>query len=62
MPELSAEQLQRKHVSSKPETLIRVLHVDDEPGLLKTTKQILETIDPFEVETALSLTKENRRS
>ena len=35
--------------------LIRVLHVDDEAGFLKTAKQILEMQGPFEVETASSV-------
>ena len=41
--------------TTQKETLIRVLHVDDEPGLLKTTKQILEAIGSFQVETVLSV-------
>ncbi len=48
--------LKPKPTSATPEeTLIRVLHVDDEPGLLKTTKQILEAMGSFQVETALSV-------
>jgi len=38
-------------------TPIQVLHVDDEPGLLKALKQILEMQGPFQVETASSLKK-----
>ena len=34
---------------------IRVLHVDDDSGLLKTTKQCLETEGPLQVDTALSV-------
>jgi len=36
-------------------TPIQVLHVDDEPGLLKASKQILEMQGPFQVETASSV-------
>jgi len=36
-------------------TPIQVLHVDDEPGLLKALKQILEMQGPFQVETASSV-------
>ena len=35
--------------------IIRVLHVDDEVGLLKTTKQILEMQGPFQVDLATSV-------
>ncbi|MCW4016071.1 MAG: response regulator [Candidatus Bathyarchaeota archaeon] len=41
----------------KKEQLIHILHVDDELGLLTTTKQILETIGPFQIETASSVKK-----
>jgi DNA-binding NtrC family response regulator len=48
-----------KPVSTPPthqrEALMHILHVDDELGLLKTTKQILETVGPFQVETASSV-------
>ena len=37
------------------EELIQVLHVDDEPSLLKAAKQILEMQGNFRVETALSV-------
>ncbi|PVX23860.1 MAG: hypothetical protein CW691_09485 [Candidatus Bathyarchaeum sp.] len=37
------------------EAVIHILHVDDELGLLKTTKQILETLGPFQVQTAQSV-------
>ena len=40
---------------STEETLIRVLHVDDEAGFLKVAKQILEMQGSFQVETALSI-------
>jgi PAS domain S-box-containing protein len=55
MLESSAEQLQKKPVSPKPETLIRVLHVDDDADFLKCSKQILEIHNPFQIETALSV-------
>jgi PAS domain S-box-containing protein len=48
-----------KPVSTPPthqrEAIMHILHVDDELGLLKTTKQILETVGPFQVETASSV-------
>ena len=44
--------------TTQKETLIRVLHVDDEPGLLKTTKQILEAIGSFQVEAIKKLEDE----
>ena len=34
---------------------IKVLHVDDDAGLLKLAKQVLQTEGPFQVETALSV-------
>jgi PAS domain S-box-containing protein len=55
MLESSAEQLQKKPVSSKPETLIHVLHVDDDADFLKCSKRILEMYDPFQIETAVSV-------
>jgi len=55
MLESPAEQLQKRLVSSKPETLIRVLHVDDDADFLKCSKRILELHDPFQIETALSV-------
>jgi PAS domain S-box-containing protein len=55
MLESSAEQLQKKPVNSKPETLIRALHVDDDADFLKCSKRILEMHDSIQVETALSV-------
>ncbi|MGD9131659.1 MAG: PAS domain S-box protein [Candidatus Bathyarchaeota archaeon] len=55
MLESSTEQLQKKPVSSKPETLIRVLHVDDDADFLKCSKRILGVHDSFQIETALSV-------
>jgi len=43
------------HEKSGEESPIRVLHVDDEAGLLKVAKQILEMQGNFEVETAASV-------
>jgi PAS domain S-box-containing protein len=43
------------HEKSGEEDTIRVLHVDDEAGFLKATKQILEMQGSFEVETAESV-------
>jgi len=43
------------HKKSDEEDIIRVLHVDDEVGLLKVAKQILEMQGSFEVETAASV-------
>ena len=42
-------------VDSTEETLIRVLYVDNEAGLLKVAKPILEMHAPFHVETASSV-------
>jgi PAS domain S-box-containing protein len=42
-------------VSSSEKKLIRVLHVDDELGLLKVAKQCLELQGPFQVDTATSV-------
>lgn len=42
-------------VGSTEKKLIRVLHVDDEPGLLKVAKQCLELQGPFQVDTAGSV-------
>ncbi len=55
MLESFAEQLQKKPVNSKPETLIRVLHVDDDAEFLKSSKRILEMHYSFQIETALSV-------
>jgi len=42
-------------VGSAEKKLIRVLHVDDEPALLKVAKQCLELQGPFHVDTACSV-------
>ena len=42
-------------VGSAEKKLIRVLHVDDELGLLKVAKQCLELQGPFQVDTACSV-------
>jgi PAS domain S-box-containing protein len=42
-------------MSSTEETLIHILYVDNEAGLLKATKSILEMQDSFHVETASSV-------
>jgi len=42
-------------VGSDEKKLIRVLHVDDELGLLKVAKQCLELQGPFQVDTACSV-------
>ena len=47
-----------KPIPSPPahkEALMHILHVDDEVGLLETTKQILEMIGPFQVKTVSSV-------
>jgi len=50
-----AEQSQKTPVSLTPETLIRVLHVDDDADFLKSSKLILEMQGSFQIETALSV-------
>jgi DNA-binding NtrC family response regulator len=40
---------------------IRVLHVDDDPGLLKITKQCLEMQRSIEVDTAISVEEAFRK-
>jgi CheY-like chemotaxis protein len=42
-------------VDSTEKSKIRVLHVDDEPALLKVAKQCLELQGPFQVDTAASV-------
>lgn len=49
------ESLSEAVVDLTEETLIRVLHVDDEGGFLKAAKQILEMQGNFQVETASSV-------
>jgi len=51
----SAKKLQEETVNSKPESLIRVLHVDDDDDFLKCSKRFLELQDSFQIETALSV-------
>jgi len=51
----AAESLPKGSIASTKETLIHVLHVDDEAGLLKVAKPILEMQGSFHVETALSV-------
>jgi PAS domain S-box-containing protein len=56
MLESSIKKLQKKPVNSKPETLIRILHVDDDSDFLKCSKRILEMHESlFKIETALSV-------
>jgi PAS domain S-box-containing protein len=55
MVESSAKKLQKKPVSSKPESSIQVLHVDDDDDFLERSKRFLEMQDSFQVETALSV-------
>jgi len=55
MLESSAEQLRKAPVSLTPETLIRVLHVDDDADFLKSSKRILDMQGSFQIETALSV-------
>ena len=47
--------LPKGNTSSTEETLIHILYVDNEAGLLKATKSILEMQDSFHVETASSV-------
>jgi PAS domain S-box-containing protein len=49
------ESLPKSNIDSTEETLIHVLYVDDETGLLKVAKPILEMHGAFHVETALSV-------
>jgi len=42
-------------IGSQEEAPIRILHVDDESGFLKVAKQILETNENFNVDTASSV-------
>jgi len=49
------ESLPKGSIGSTEETLIRVLHVDDDAGYLKTAKKILEMQGSFQVETVLSV-------
>jgi len=50
-----AESLPKGSIASTEETLIHVLHVDDDAGYLKTAKKILEMHGSFHVETASSV-------
>jgi PAS domain S-box-containing protein len=51
----SVVQPRAKIVVCSDEKMIRVLHVDDELGLLKVAKQCLESQGPFQVDTASSV-------
>jgi PAS domain S-box-containing protein len=55
MLESSTEQLQKKPVNLTPESLISVLHVDDDADFLKSSKRIMEMQGSFQIETALSV-------
>ena len=55
MSKSAVSSLSEDAVDLTEQTLIRVLHVDDEAGFLKTTKQILEIQGAFKVETASSV-------
>jgi len=50
-----AESLPKGSIASTEETLIHVLHVDDDAGYLKTAKKILEMHGSFYVETVSSV-------
>jgi PAS domain S-box-containing protein len=56
-----AKSLPKAGVNSTEESLICVLYVDDEAGLLKAGKQILEMHGSFQVETALSVNEAMRK-
>jgi len=49
------EEQQKRHALSKRETLIHVLHVDDDADFLKCSNRILEMHGPFQIENALSV-------
>src|SRR3989304_5569789 len=55
MTELTVESSAEAVVSLNEKKPIRVLHVDDELGLLKVAKQCLELQGPFQVDTAGSV-------
>jgi len=55
MVQSTVESLPEAVVDLTEEALIRVLHVDDEAGFLKTAKQILEMQGNFQVDTASSV-------
>jgi DNA-binding response OmpR family regulator len=55
MVECSAKSSVKVVVDLDKRKSIRVLHVDDEPGLLKIAKQCLEMQGSFQVETACSV-------
>jgi len=55
MVELTVQSRTEIVVGSAEKKLIRVLHVDDEVGLLEVAKQCLELQGPFEVDTACSV-------
>jgi DNA-binding response OmpR family regulator len=55
MIEKSAESTEKVVVNVDVKRTIRLLHVDDEPGLLKIVKQCLEMDGSFQVDTASSV-------
>jgi PAS domain S-box-containing protein len=55
MSEFAVESSAETMVDLKLEKPIRVLHVDDEPSLLRIAKQCLEMENPFQVDTASSV-------
>ena len=61
MTELSAESSLKTSAGPTKKALIRVLHVDDEAGFVKASKQILEMQSSFQVETALSVKEALRK-
>ena len=61
MKKLAAEPLSKSSIDSTEETLIHVLYVDDETGLLKAAKPILEMKGAFQVETASSVEEAKKR-
>jgi DNA-binding NtrC family response regulator len=54
MTEYAAESHAEVVVDLNEKKPMRVLHVDDEPGLLNIAKQCLEMQGPFQVDTASS--------
>ena len=55
MSKSSDEEKQKRHAISKRETLIHVLHVDDDADFLKCSSQILGMHGPFQIENASSV-------
>jgi PAS domain S-box-containing protein len=56
-----AEQLPKSRIAPTKKTLIHVLYVDDETGLLKVTKPILEMQGAFHVDTASSVEEAKKK-